>query len=59
MRLPNGVEVYGKVDQLDGIVEPNAAGVIDIVDYKTGRHTLESEDLADEPAAQAYLLGRG
>jgi RecB family exonuclease len=56
VRLPNGVEVYGKVDRLNGIVEPNAAGVIDIVDYKTGRHTLESEDLADEAAAQAYLL---
>ena len=55
-RLPNGVELFGKVDRVDGTVAPGAPGVLDVVDYKTGRLVIDGEDLHDEPAAQAYLL---
>lgn len=55
-RLPNGVELYGKVDRVDGEVRPHAKGVLTVIDYKTGRYVLDSEDLRDEPAAQAYVL---
>jgi len=27
-----------------------------VIDYKTGRHQIEQEDLSGEPAAQVYLL---
>ena len=47
-------EFFGKVDRADR--RPAGDG-LDIVDYKTGRRTLEPEDLRDEPAAQIYLLG--
>lgn len=55
-RLANGVELFGKVDRVDGTVAAAAPGVLDIVDYKTGRFVIDGEDLHDEPAAQAYLL---
>lgn len=55
-RLPNGVELFGKVDRVDGTVQQATKGVLDVVDYKTGRFVLDGEDLPDEPAAQAYLL---
>ena len=50
----DGTEFFGKVDRADR--RPIGDG-LDIVDYKTGRRTLEPEDLRDEPAAQIYLLG--
>lgn len=52
-RLENGVELFGKVDRVDGDVESERAGSLD---YKTGRLVLDDEDVADEPAAQVYLL---
>lgn len=55
-RLANGVELFGKVDRVDGAVAPGAASELDVVDYKTGRFVIDGEDLHDEPAAQAYLL---
>ncbi len=55
-RLDNGVELFGKVDRVDGTVAPGAAGMLDIIDYKTGRFVVDGEDLHGEPAAQAYLL---
>lgn len=60
-RLPSGVEIYGKVDRIDGSPsDVRDADVSDsalrIVDYKTGRHQIDSQDLPDEPAVQAYIL---
>ena len=55
-RLENGVELFGKVDRVDGDHQPGQRGAIDIIDYKTGRFVLDDDDLADEPAAQVYLL---
>lgn len=55
-RLPNGVEIFGKVDRVDGEVRTGSRATLDVIDYKTGRKVLENEDLADEPAAQLYLL---
>jgi putative RecB family exonuclease len=51
-RLPNGIELFGKVDRIDRF----ASGGLDVVDYKTGRHMVEPEDMDGEPAAQIYLL---
>jgi putative RecB family exonuclease len=50
-RLPNGIELFGKIDRVD----PFEDGIA-VVDYKTGRHQIEPEDLPGEPAAQVYLL---
>lgn len=49
-----GTDFYGKIDRAD---RRRAGDGLDIIDYKTGRRTLEPEDLHDEPAAQIYLLG--
>jgi putative RecB family exonuclease len=49
--LPNGVELFGRVDRID----PFEDG-LSIVDYKSGRRNLDQDDLRDEPAAQVYLL---
>lgn len=53
-RLQNGVELFGKVDRVDG--SSGQPGTLDIIDYKTGRLVLDDEDVADEAAAQVYLL---
>jgi RecB family exonuclease len=50
-RLPNGIELFGKIDRAD----PFEDGIA-VLDYKTGRHQIEQEDLPGEPAAQVYLL---
>ena len=50
----DGNEFYGKVDRAE---RRRSKDGLDIVDYKTGRRTLEPEDLRDEPSAQIYLLG--
>jgi RecB family exonuclease len=50
-RLPNGIELFGKIDRVD----PFEDGVA-VIDYKTGRRQIEPEDLSGEPAAQVYLL---
>jgi putative RecB family exonuclease len=50
-RLPNGIELFGKIDRAD----PFEDGIA-VIDYKTGRHQIEPEDLPGEPAAQVYLL---
>jgi RecB family exonuclease len=55
-RLPNGVELYGKVDRIDGEVRVGAKGALTVIDYKTGRCRLDAEDVAKEYAAQTYLL---
>lgn len=55
-RLANGVELFGKVDRVDGRVASDQPGTLEVIDYKTGRWVIESEDLRDEPAAQTYLL---
>jgi putative RecB family exonuclease len=47
-------EFFGKTDL---IARRRSGDGLDVVDYKTGRRTLEPEDLRDEPAAQIYLLG--
>jgi len=55
-RLPNGVELFGRADRIDGTVQAGEPGVVDVVDYKTGRFVIDGEDLREEPAAQTYLL---
>jgi putative RecB family exonuclease len=50
-RLPNGIELFGKIDRVD----PFEDGIA-VIDYKAGRHQIEPEDLSGEPAAQVYLL---
>jgi putative RecB family exonuclease len=56
-RLSNGVDIFGKLDRCDpGRIHADRKGSLDVVDYKTGRWVVDSEDLAGEPAAQAYLL---
>ncbi len=56
VRRQSGVEVFGKVDRLDGEVRGDRKSGLDIVDYKTGLVLLDDDDLPDEPAAQVYLL---
>lgn len=56
IRLPNGVEIYGKVDRIDGETRIGAKSALTVIDYKTGRWLIDSEDLPKEFAAQAYLL---
>ena len=51
--LPNGVEVYGKVDRVD---ISRSGGGLEVIDYKTGRRRLEPEDLAQEAAALVYIV---
>lgn len=55
VRLPTGVELYGKVDRVDPAGSLRD-GTVDIIDYKTGRAVIDGEDLHDEPAAEAYLI---
>lgn len=50
-RLPNGIELFGKIDRVDRFEDGIA-----LVDYKAGRYQIEPEDLSGEPAAQVYLL---
>jgi len=50
-RLPNGIELFGKIDRVDRFEDGIA-----VVDYKTGRHQIDQDDLPGEPAAQVYLL---
>jgi RecB family exonuclease len=56
VRLANGVELFGKVDRVDGEIQLDRPGTLDVIDYKTGRAVLDDDEVADEPAAQAYLL---
>jgi putative RecB family exonuclease len=51
-RLPNGIELFGKVDRIDRL----PSGGLDVIDYKTGRRMIEPEDIDEEPAAQIYVL---
>lgn len=46
-------EFFGKIDRAE---RRRMGDGLDVIDYKTGRRTLEPEDLHDEPAAQIYLL---
>jgi putative RecB family exonuclease len=48
--LPSGVQVFGKVDRID----PLRGGGLEVIDYKTGRRTLEEGDLKHEPAVWVY-----
>jgi RecB family exonuclease len=56
LRLPNGVVFRGKTDRVDGEVHPGSKGTLEVIDYKTGRVMLDDDEVADEPAAQMYLL---
>jgi RecB family exonuclease len=56
VRLSNGVELYTRVDRIDGHIRANAKGTLDVIDYKSGRSVIDSEDLHNEPAAQVHLL---
>ena len=50
-RLPNGIEVFGKIDRVDPFQDGLA-----LVDYKTGHRQIEQEDMSSEPAPLIYLL---
>jgi site-specific DNA-methyltransferase (adenine-specific) len=56
LKLPNGVVFRGKTDRVDGEVHPDSKGSLEVIDYKTGRVMLDDDEVADEPAAQMYLL---
>jgi putative RecB family exonuclease len=49
--LPNGVQVFGKVDRID----PLRGGGLELIDYKTGTRMLEPGDLKHEPAVWVYV----
>jgi RecB family exonuclease len=51
-RLESGIAIFGKVDRIDR----GTGDGIEIVDYKTGRRTLEAEDLPGESSAHVYLV---
>jgi len=51
-RLPTGVEIFGKVDRIDRL----PSGRLDVIDYKTGRHQLDADDLRQEPAVHVYVV---
>ena len=53
VRLANGFDIYGKIDRVD---EAANDGEIELVDYKTGKYQLESDDLRHDRAAQVYVL---
>lgn len=63
-RLPNGVEIFGRLDRVDLVGMPAIGGqdgvggehAVRVIDYKTGRRRLAEEDLPGESAAQVYLL---
>lgn len=50
-RLGNGVEVFGKVDRVDRL-----DGAIGVVDYKTGKLSVDEDDLPKLPATQVYIV---
>lgn len=50
-RLGDGCRFYGKVDRID-----RTPLGLDVIDYKTGRITVEQEDLPSDTAAQLYAL---
>jgi RecB family exonuclease len=56
VRLENGVELYGKVDRVDGLIVPDGPDRLEVIDYKTGRSILDDDEVGREPAVQAYLL---
>jgi len=56
LRLSNGVLFRGKTDRVDGEPHPDSKGTLEVIDYKTGRVMLDDDEIADEPAAQMYLL---
>ncbi len=49
--LPNGIQVFGKVDRIDAL----RGGGLEVIDYKTGRRTLDEGDLKHEPAVWVYV----
>lgn len=50
-RLENGVVLAGKLDRIDRL-----EGGLELIDYKTGRHQLDPDDLRRELAAAVYIL---
>jgi putative RecB family exonuclease len=52
----------GKTDRIDPAHERadqpanRLTGPVSIIDYKSGRHVIDDEDIHDEPAAQVYAL---
>lgn len=55
-RLPNGVELFGKIDRIDLMALENGPDRLEVIDYKTGRQILDDDEVGKEPAAQVYLL---
>jgi RecB family exonuclease len=51
-QLPNGAEVFGKVDRVDEIDQG-----LDVIDYKTGKISIDEAELGGLPATQVYALG--
>ena len=53
MTLPNGIELFGKVDRID----PFEDG-LDLIDYKTGKRQLDADDLSGR-ARRSGVRARG
>lgn len=52
MRLNNGTHVKARIDRID----PWREGSVRLIDYKTGRHQLDRQDVARDTAAIVHLL---
>lgn len=67
LTLTPQVTLVGKIDRIDSAFDPadptgdeldtdNSSDSIEVVDWKTGRQTLESSELPFEPAVQVYVV---
>lgn len=56
LRLNNGTTIQTRVDRIDR----NERGLLEVIDYKTGRNQLEGGDLAYEtaPVVQLHAVGK-
>jgi len=56
LRLSNGTVIKTRVDRIDA----NDRGLLEVVDYKTGRHQIDERDLAYEtaPIVQLHAVGK-
>jgi RecB family exonuclease len=56
LRLSNGTTITTRVDRIDR----GLSGLLEVTDYKTGRHQIDEQDLARETAAivQLHAIGK-
>lgn len=51
-RLPNGIQVFGKLDRID----VDEDGAVTVIDYKTGKRAITEAAMPENIAAQIYCL---